>query len=376
MENSLRVFFVDPDTSLMANLPVFEQDGFDIEVFRKASTCKERLLEIQPDILILDIALPDMDGIALCREIKDDFMTQDIPVILMSKNGDIETQMACYDAGGEDFIHKPIESAQLQQKLRIASRIIREKQSLSHQASYATKTAMSAMSSMGELGLVLQFMGKSLMCADPESLAGAILDTLHQYDLVGAVQFRLAAGDVTHGEDGRDVPLEVSVLNHARDAGRIFHFKSRCAFNFGALTVLIKNMPIEDEERCGRIRDNIAYLAEAAAERLRTMELEKKAQESRRNLETTLGEIQSALDAVNSNYRRATFELTQTVLEYQEALGQSFVHLGLSEEQELELTATANRYMQQMISKQDESLFVVGQLENIASKLKSSLTPE
>ena len=373
MDGLSRVFFVESDSTLKTHLSKLTLDEFLVEIFDQPNTCLQRMSDVVPDILVLDLPDNDQKSIEFCKEVKDDFMLNSAHVLIISPNSDIETQLACYDAGAEDVLERPVDTIALQRKLQITGRFLKEKRSLSHQAGFATQTAMSAMSSMGELGLVLQFMGRSLVCKTPDALAAEVLNTVRQYDLAGAVQFRLPEGDITFGEEGINVPLEVSILNHARTAGRIFQFKTHCVFNFGLMTLLIKNMPLDDQEKCGRIRDNLAHLAEGGAERLRTLCLEREVEEKRNSLSNTLAEVENALDTVYANYRRATFDLTQTMLEYQEALGQSFVHLQLTGEQESELTATASKYMKKMVNKQDESLFIIGQLEKLAQKLKQAI---
>ena len=62
--------------------------------------------------------------------------------------------------------------------------------------------------------------------------------------------------------------------------------------------------------------------------------------------------------------------MTRVMLEYQEDLMGSFMHLGLTEEQEELLSTMATKYMQSMVNKQDESLLIVAQLEQIAKSLE------
>lgn len=373
LENVFRVFYVDTETSIFGGLSSLLQDDFRVETFTSAQSCIDRLSEIKPDIFLVDVSLQDMSGLDFCAFLKSNIEKYDIPVIFMAAQDNIDIRMACYEAGGEDFIAKPLVASELLTKLRIAHRIVKEKRSLTDQAGYATKAAMSAMTSMGELGVVLQSLAQSFSCVSVKDLAQLILDALSQFELIGAVQFRNGDSEMTLGSDGMNVPLEASILKHMSLSGRIFQFKSRCVFNYGGLTILIKNMPQADIERSGRIRDNLALLAEGAEARLRSLHLECLEKERRGAMESSLWEIKEALNAVQANYRRNCFEVTQAMLEYQEELTRSFVHLGLSESQENELSLNAGKYMQRMVGKQDENLFIVGQLEKVAGKLEQSL---
>ena len=370
MDTDLRVFVVDDDLVIREVLSATLDGVCLVQTFASAESCLHALAGERPDLFLLDVAMPGMDGFALCRRLKDDWDTQDIPVTFVSASDNPETRLLCYEAGGEDFIQKPFDPAELLSKINVASRLLAEKKALREQAGYAQRTAMTAMVSMGELGVVLQFLSKSFSCNSVEELAAAVLDATRQYDLQSALQMRMGDAVLTLSANGRNLPLEVSVLNHVRDSGRIFQFKSRCVFNYGGVTLLINNMPLDDPDRCGRIRDNGALLAEGADARLRAIETEVLAQQRRTGIEGALPRLYSTLDDVQNNYRRNCFELTQVMIEFQETLTKAFIHLGLMERQEEMISGMANEFMMRLVGTQDASLEIVGQLEALADDLK------
>lgn len=370
MGTDLRVFVVDDDSLILDILRSTLEGKCQLHTFGSAAACLAALADSKPDLILLDISMPEMDGYTLCRRLKDDWDTQDIPIVFISAHDDHETRLLCYEAGGEDLIEKPFDPAELLGKLTVAGRIIAEKAALREQAGYAQKTAMAAMVSMGELGVVLQFLSKSFACASPNELASALLDAMQQYDLQAAVQMRLGDEVLTVSHNGHNLPLEVSVLNHVRESGRIFQFRSRCVFNYGHVTLMVNNMPLDDVERSGRIRDNGALLAEGADARLRAIEAESLAIRRRAGIEGALPRLYSTLDGVQTNYRRNCFELTQVMIDFQEDLTKAFVHLGLMERQEELLAGMANQFMLRVVGTQDASLEIVGKLEALADDLK------
>lgn len=369
MDSGLLVFIVDDDEIILTVLREILAEQCAVECFTSVEACRARLPERQPDLLLLDLSLPGMDGYTFCRELKDDWETQDIPVIFVSANDDMETRLSCYEAGGEDFILKPFEPAEIQCKLQVAERIIASKRALNEQAGYAQRTALSAMTSMGELGVVLQFLSKSFACSDVESLAAAILEATRQWDLQAAVQLRLDGRVYSVSANGPELPLEVAVLNHVRNSGRIFQFKSRCVFNYGNLTLLLNNMPLDDDDRAGRIRDNVALLAEGAAARIQAIESDLLAHRRREGIEHMLPQVQQVLQSVQSGYRRTSFELTQSMLEFEQVLAKSFISLGLTEEQEEFLTRLTSEQMRTMVAAQDQGAQVIDQLQELADSL-------
>jgi CheY-like chemotaxis protein len=368
------VFVVDDDPIILEIIQSVLSDVFAVETFTNAKSCLTRIQSTQPSMLLLDVNMPEMDGLALCRHLKDDFETNHIPIVFISASDDIATRLGCYDAGGSDFVHKPFEPVELHRKISITQQRLTEKAAIAEQASFAHHAAMSAMTSVGELGVVLQFLSKSFTCDSPLDLSNAILESLNQYQLQGAIQVRLAKQEISVSHNGLNNPLEVSVLNHVRNSGRIFQFKTRCVFNYGAITLMINNMPIEDADRCGRIRDNVAILAEGAAARLQNIEIDQSNRRRQKGIEEALPQVHNALDKVQTNYRRNCFELTEVMIEYQEMLVKSFVHLGLSQDQENFISNLAHTYMEKMVVNQDQSLAIVGDLEVMASTLEKLTT--
>ncbi|MDE2439936.1 MAG: response regulator [Betaproteobacteria bacterium] len=370
MDTNLRVFVVDDD-QLILDVLAANLDGIcQLQTFTSAEACLNAISGGGPDLFLLDVTMPVMDGLALCRRLKGDWETQDVPVVFVSSCDDPETRLLCYEAGGDDFIQKPFEPAELLSKVNVAGRILADKKALREQAGYAQRTAMTAMVSMGELGVVLQFLSHSFACNSIEELAASLLDAMRQYDLQSALQMRLDGEDLTLSHNGRNLPLEVSVLNHVRDSGRIFQFKSRCVFNYGGVSLLINNMPLDDPERCGRIRDNVALLAEGADARLRAIATEMHDRQRRAGIERALPRLYSTLDGVQNNYRRNCFELTQVMIDFQEALTKAFIHLGLMDRQEEMISSMANEFMMRVVGTQDASLEIVGKLEALADDLK------
>lgn len=371
MQTDFRLFVVDDEPLILTMLEGILAGNCEVETFASAAACVERLRERRPDMFIIDVNMPGLDGYALCRYLKNDPETRDLPVTFISADDNIETRLLGYEAGGEDFICKPIVPAELESKVRAARRILERKQQLHEQAGYAERTAMSAMTSMGELGVVLQFLSKSFACRDLLELGSALVDALRQYGLQGAVQLRQGEDSLSISPEGIDLPLETAVLNHVRHSGRIFQFRSRCAFNYGQVTLMVNNMPLGDAERCGRIRDNCALLAEGADARLSALSAEENNRRRQRGVAGALPRVHATLEALQGNYRRNCFELTQLMIAYQEDLAKSFIHLGLTEQQEAFISEMARGFMERMVGTQDQSLLIVGQLERLAADLEN-----
>ena len=66
-----------------------------------------------PDLILLDIKMPDMDGYEVCRQLKDNSKTKDIPVIFLSALDDILDKVRAFEVGGIDYITKPFQAEEI-----------------------------------------------------------------------------------------------------------------------------------------------------------------------------------------------------------------------------------------------------------------------
>jgi PleD family two-component response regulator len=78
-----------------------------------------------PDLILLDIMMPEMDGYEVCRQLKSDAQTSDIPVIFLTTKSEVADEEKGFDLGAVDYITKPISPPILQARIRTHLRIKR-----------------------------------------------------------------------------------------------------------------------------------------------------------------------------------------------------------------------------------------------------------
>jgi DNA-binding response OmpR family regulator len=77
----------------------------------------EKVSQHLPDIVLLDMNMPEKDGLQVCRELRENPGTQKIPIILLTARADEETKLAALSAGANDFLSKPFSVAELHVRL-------------------------------------------------------------------------------------------------------------------------------------------------------------------------------------------------------------------------------------------------------------------
>lgn len=99
-----------------------------------ASSAKEALRSLRhkdlPDLIILDVVMPDMNGFELCRKLKNDYHTKNIPIIFLSGQNNLEAKAEAFEAGAVDYVTKPFFPAELEYRIQHQLRMINERRRL------------------------------------------------------------------------------------------------------------------------------------------------------------------------------------------------------------------------------------------------------
>jgi signal transduction histidine kinase/DNA-binding NarL/FixJ family response regulator len=107
----------DQEFALKILRDILGSDGFLIEEARDGETACRKAVEFQPDIILMDMVMPGMDGVEACRRIKQGSRTADIPVIVITANKDKEKLFAAFEAGADDYLNKPFAGRELQSRI-------------------------------------------------------------------------------------------------------------------------------------------------------------------------------------------------------------------------------------------------------------------
>jgi diguanylate cyclase (GGDEF)-like protein len=103
----VRVCVVDDNPASLSAITALLFPTFDVTVARTGRDALRLIAQMPPDVVLLDIEMPDMDGLEVCRRLKQDPVTRDLPIVFLTGHGDEATELAGLKAGGADFIAKP-----------------------------------------------------------------------------------------------------------------------------------------------------------------------------------------------------------------------------------------------------------------------------
>ncbi len=119
MASRQRILLVDDDPEIALFLELlFDLEGFGLEVASSGAALLDRLASPGIDAVLLDVTLPDADGVNLCRRIKCDPATQALPVLVVSALPGEDVVRRALRAGANEYLSKPFENAELIRRLR------------------------------------------------------------------------------------------------------------------------------------------------------------------------------------------------------------------------------------------------------------------
>jgi len=116
---STRLLLVDDDARLTAMLGDYlSAAGFEVEVAGNLAQGRQALEAGLPDLLVLDLMLPDGDGLDFCRGLRGEARTRRLPVLMLSARGEPMDRILGLELGADDYLAKPFEPRELQARIK------------------------------------------------------------------------------------------------------------------------------------------------------------------------------------------------------------------------------------------------------------------
>ena len=115
-----KALVVEDDVNIAELLMLYlEKDGFEVSIAHDGGKGVAMFSELQPDLVLLDIMMPVMDGMQVCREIRK---TSSVPIIMLTAKGAVGDKVAGLDIGADDYITKPFEVKELLARIHAVMR--------------------------------------------------------------------------------------------------------------------------------------------------------------------------------------------------------------------------------------------------------------
>ena len=289
--------------------------------------------------IISDVKMPEMDGYLLCEAIRDNDAYKNIPFVFASSLSTLDEKIRGYNAGADDYVTKPIDPEELLLKVDNLIGQKKIKDDLNSQLAESRGVAMEAMNYTSSLGRVVNFYEEAMLAESYEELAHRLFSITSSYGL-NCVLCIIDDDELTYISSRDHVsPLEKNVISLAREQDRFFHFGTRTIINYDNHSLLIKNMPRDDENKNGMINDMLGALCNAIYAKISIIINNIKEEKQK---EGVLSVVRSAVDKIDNEFKKLQSKSITAIEDMREQVDEAVMGMGLLEDTEKNLEKIAD----------------------------------
>ena len=271
MNNLAHILCVDDEP---INLTIYEEllkDKYMLTTVDSGEACIQASNLHQPDMILLDVNMPIMNGLDTCLQLKDSEQTKDIPIVFVSALASDSELMAGYEAGGDDYVTKPFNQSILCKKIDVALKNRKAHKELKHNNREVTNELEHRLKDVGILSSLVDFLHISHSVKSLDLLAKFAFEYLAQFSQDCSLLILNSPDNKYWFSDDIDRPMEKQILESLHEQDRIIRFGSRLAINSEYTTLLIRNIP-DNEAELAIVQDYAGILVEGLDVRIKTLE--------------------------------------------------------------------------------------------------------
>jgi DNA-binding response OmpR family regulator len=308
-----------------------------------------------PDIILLDVEMPDMNGYDVCTQLREHASTRDVPVVFLSSHSSLRERMQGYEAGADDYLVKPFEPENLLARIAVLKRFKAQRAELQAQYEIAQETAMIAMTGTSELGMAMQFLERTHSLSSSADLAGALFEVTRNLKLSCCLHIDIDDEDLWFADGETIRPLEKELVEMSDRGQRFVDFGARTIINYQHLSMLVRNMPVDDMQRYGRTKDLLPLLLSSVDTRLGNLHAEQAMIRQSHELLDAFGRIRSSFYHFARGLIDNQQQSDRLLRDMLQELNQDFLRLGLEEDQEAYVLDRIDSAIEDAIEKIDAS---------------------
>jgi CheY-like chemotaxis protein len=308
------ILVVDDQPGNLRSLEQILRYSYQVSLASNGQDCLDRIKHNPPDLILLDVDMPQMDGLTVCRLIKADPAMSMIPVIFVSALSRLSERHAGYRAGADDYISKPYNVEELLVKIRIALNNRYDLEIARERAIFAQEEMDASHAACTELNLLADFFDNSLDCDDLRTLGEGLLNTFDRFGL--RVIVRLVESGHYFSHAGEVGVLDQEMMENLYENGKTIDFGCRSLFNAEVVSILVRNMPVHDQTRYQRWRENLKLLVDVTNSRIVNVQRESNKQMEREHLQPLIAGIHQIIEELQHsgeglNWDRACQDLNR-----------------------------------------------------------------
>ena len=372
MDKKASILCVDDEPVNLVIMEELLRDNYALNTVKSGESCLEQVGLQKPDLILLDVNMPKMNGLETCERLKTDIETAEIPIIFVSALASHEELMAGYEVGGDDYITKPFSEEILQKKVQIVLESQQRKRELEQISDRAVEALKDNLTNTEMLGMVVQFLHRCQRVDDVDDLADNVFDCLREFELESSLLIQAEPENRVWFSDGIDRPMENQILESLRGQDRVLSFGTRLAINSDHVTLLVRKLPSGQEE-IENLRQQLVIMIEGLDTRLHAMQAEMLFDSRRELLAQVLELTRDKLGEIDEQHKRQTLVASEIATAMSNELEKSMLQLDLTEQQQKALLKIIDSSVSKIKSVHDEDCKLEDQFDVIIDDLSSLL---
>jgi len=372
MSSKALILCVDDEPVNLTIMEELLQDNYELITVNSGEGCLQQVEIQKPDLILLDVNMPEIDGLETCVRLKADAKTAEIPIIFVSALASQGELMAGYEAGGDDYLTKPFSEEILQKKLQIVLASQQRKQELKQISEQAVEALRDNLSDTDELGMVIEFLHQCQTVSSLDELARNVFDCLREFELDSSLLILDQPENRIWFSDDIERPMESQILASLRGQDSVVSFGTRLAISSDHATILVRNLP-SGQEKIVRVRGYLTILIGGLESRIDAMQRESLLDQRGQVLARVLQATRDNLGSIDDLHQKQKTRAGEIISALRAEIEKSIAKLNLTKQQENALMQIIESSAIQIESVYDDSLKFDDQFQNIIDDLSSAL---
>ena len=362
--DKIKILVVDDDDLCITLITDILESEYTLIAATDGNEAVQKFESEAPDLILLDVNMPEMSGLEVCKIIREKDFQNNTAIVFVSGDDSAEECIKGYEVGGDDYIKKSFQANEFKNKIAAITRFQQSRKNLASKEAQARSVAFESMKEASQYGQVLQFLKASFSCDDIYTLSEEVFNSLENFGLNSCLQIRTHKETLSFMPNNRSCsPIEVELFEVLKSRGRLFNFGHRMMINDAHVSVLIKNMPVDDENLMGRLRDILAVIIEGFEARV--MDLERK-----QAIESILSGLTTTMSMVNTQFKDHQHQTVSIMDNLIFNMGSSLHVLDLTEEQEQFFLKLVQKSMVELVSVCDSGKKIETEIAKVAALIK------
>jgi CheY-like chemotaxis protein len=307
---------------------------FSADVAANAQDVPRMMADKRYRIVVMDLINDSPIDLTSCQTLLQQECMHTVPLVALTTDYSVKDKVKALEIGCDDLIDSKTTPDEV--FARITKSIFHQiaNSQLNQRLLLATETARNAMVDNSDLGANIQFLLQVQNCDNLDQLGQQFFATIQRYGLSCSLQMRSEMGKKDMEAHGMAKHLESQLLFQLKDSGRYVDFGPRTIVNFDRVSLLIKNMPIDDAEKYGSIKDNTFCLVQGVNARILALEDRFKLLMEKEALHKLANDVRAVMGSLKIAYQDVMREIAGEVESVTERLEHRLPHLALTEADE------------------------------------------